>query len=180
MSALPLIAAVQAGNSTAVQILISNHVDIEQVDEYGWTALNWAAGRGDTAMVEQLLNAGANVAHTGRDNRTAYAIALAAAHVDTALLLQQAEQKIGMTSVVHPYCKAYTVDALRKFPEWSESAGVADGIVYLHHDFSVTACFWHDEDVVFRSSSPAWQQFCTEELAFFVPTDLSLAAALVQ
>ena len=154
-------------------------MSLEQADDYGWTALNWAAARGDTAMVEQLLNAGANVAHTGRDHRTAYAIALAAAHIDVVLLLQQAEQKIGVKTASQPYCKAYPVETLRKFPDWSETSFVADDIVYLHQDFSVTRGLWHDEAVVFRSSSPAWQKFCTEELAFFAPTALTLAAAFV-
>jgi len=181
MSALPLIAAVRSGDSTAaVQTLLSNLSNIDQADDYGWTALQWAAGRGDTAMVELLLNAGANVAHTGRDHRTAYQIALAAAHLDVALLLQHAEQKIGVKTLTPPYCKAYAIVALQAFPDWSESTAVEDeDIVYLHQDLSVTRCIWQDEDVVFRSSSPAWQQFCTEDLAFSVPTDLSLAAALL-
>lgn len=177
MSVLALIEAVKAGDSTAVQTLLNSHIDIEQSDEYGWTALNWAAGQGHTAIVQLLLNAGANVEQAGRDNRTAYQIALAAAHVDTALILQQAEQKQGLKTVVHPYCKAYPVEALRKFSEWSELGSADDGIVYLHQDFSVTACLWHDQEVLFRSESPEWEKFCTEQLAFFVPTDLTLAAA---
>jgi hypothetical protein len=180
MSALPLIAAVRSGDSTAVQTLLSNHSNIEQADDYGWTALQWAAARGDTAMVELLLNAGANILHTGKDNRTAYQIALAATHVDAALLLQHAEQKKGVKTLTPPYCKAYAIAALQAFPDWSESTAVEDeDIVYLHQDLSVTRCIWHDEDVVFCSSSPAWAKFCTEELAFSVPTDLSLAAALL-
>jgi len=35
-------------------------------------------------------------ANTGRDNRTAYQIALAAVHIDSALLLQQAERGRGL------------------------------------------------------------------------------------
>lgn len=178
MSALTLIEAVKTGDSTAVQTLINNNVDIEQADDYGWTALNWAAGKGDAAIVQQLLNAGANVAHTGKDNRTAYQIALAAAHVDSALILHQVEQKKGLIKVSHPYCKVYPIQALRQFSGWSEPPETDNNdIVYLHQDLSVTRCIWHDEDIVFRSSSPTWETFCSEELAFSVPTDLTLATA---
>lgn len=179
MSVLALIEAVKTGDSTTVQTLLNSHIDIEQNDEYGWTALLWAAGQGQTAIVQLLLNAGANVARSGRDNRTAYQIAIAATHVDTALILQQAEQKQGLKTAVHFYCKAYPVEALRQFPEWSELGSTDDGIVYLHQDFSVTACLWHDQEVLFRSLSPAWEKFCTEQLAFSVPTDLTLAAGSV-
>ena len=81
MSVLALIEAVKTGDSTTVQTLLNSHIDIEQNDEYGWTALLWAAGQGQTAIVQLLLNAGANVARSGRDNRTAYQIAIAATHV---------------------------------------------------------------------------------------------------
>ncbi len=181
MSVLTLIEAVKAGDNFAVQTLINNHAAIEKTDDYGWTALNWAAGKGDTAMVQQLLNAGANVTHTGRDKRTAYQIALAAAHVDSALMLQQAERNKGIKTVENPYCKAYSLATLRQFPNWSElqTALDADTIVYLHADFSVTLGIGHDENIVFQSSSLAWQTFCVDVLAFAVPTDLALAAAFM-
>lgn len=178
MSALTLIEAVKTSDNSAVQTLINNGVDIEQADDYGWTALNWAAGKGDTTIVQQLLNAGANVANTGRDNRTAYQIALAAAHVDSALILHQAEQKRGLRTASHPYCKVYPIQTLRQFSDWSETPEVeSNDIVYLHQDLSVTRCIWYGEEVVFRSTSLAWEKFCSEDLAFFVPTDLSLATA---
>lgn len=181
MSVLTLIEAVQAGDSAAVQALINSNVAIEQTDDYGWTALNWAAGKGDSSIVQLLLKAGANIANTGRDNRTAYQIALAAVHIDCALLLQQAERGRGAKIPERLYCKAYLIETLRKFPDWSEKPSSLDDdtIVYVHSDFSVTLGIWQHEDVVFQSSSPAWETFCRDELAFSVPTDLALATAFV-
>jgi hypothetical protein len=178
MKVLTLIEAVKAGNGAAVQELINTNAPIDQTDDYGWTALNWAAGRGDAAIVQLLLNAGANIANTGRDNRTPYQIALAAARLDSALILQHAEQK---TPANNPYCKAYALKTLRKFPDWSENltAFHDDALVYLHSDLSVTNGIWRHEEVVFQSSLSAWQQFCREELAFVVPSDLALATAFV-
>jgi len=47
---ITLIEAVKAGDSAAVQALINSNVAIEQTDDYGWTALNWAAGKGDRRL----------------------------------------------------------------------------------------------------------------------------------
>lgn len=176
MSALALINAVKANDDLTIEKLINDSIDIEQTDDYGWTALNWAAAKGYTSIVQQLLNAGANTEHKGRDQRTAYQIALAASHLDTAELLQQVEPY----KTIRPYCKAYSVTALNKFSDWKTSATLDEqDIVFLHQDFSVTANIWHDQDVVFCSSSPEWEDFCSQELAFFVPSDLTLASAFI-
>lgn len=174
-----LIEAVKAGDVNRVQALIEDGEDLEKIDDYGWTALNWAAGRGDSVMVLLLLEAGANVVSSGRDLRTPYQIALAAAQVEVAILLQQAEQNSGIASErpVRPYCKAYPVQAFDQFPYWqARQAMTDDSVVYLHQDFSVTASMWHGEDVVFDLISEDWRNYCRDQLGFHVPTDLELAA----
>ena len=180
MSVLKLIEAAKAGNIEYIETLIAGGEDIEQADDYGWTALNWAAGKGHAGIIQKLLDSGANVTNTGRDKRTAYKIALAAAHVESAALLQKAEQKAGLKpeSEARPYCKAYVVVALRKFSGWSEKLTniYNDTVVYIHPDLSVTLSISHDENVVFAQPSPDWERFCREELAFSVPTELELAA----
>ncbi len=127
-----------------------------------------------------MLLAEANVANFGRDKRTAYQIALAAAHVETASALLKAEQKasIVMHMAVRPYCRAYAVAELRQFSDWHESLpGLAeDAIVFVHQDFSVTRSMFHGKDVVFNNLSSSWETFCKNQLAFAVPTDLELAA----
>jgi hypothetical protein len=180
MNELQLIDAVKAGDINRVQALIETGEDLEQKDNYDWTALNWAAGRGNLAIVRLLLEAGANAVNSGRDLRTPYQIALAAAEVEAAALLQQVEQNSGITSEspARPYCKAYPVKAFDQFPGWRQTrqALAEDTVVYLHQDFSVTASMWHGEDVVFDRVSEAWCSYCRDRLGFHVPTDLELAA----
>ncbi|MGZ4968867.1 MAG: ankyrin repeat domain-containing protein [Methylobacter sp.] len=177
MNESQLIDAVKAGDVNWVQALIESGADLEQKDDYGWTALNWAAGRGGPVIVRSLLDAGANPVNSGRDRRTPYQIALAAAQVEAAALLQQAEQNSGIAPdrPVRPYCKAYPVKAFEQFPGWRQALA-DDSIVYLHQDFSVTASMWHGEDVVFEQVSEDWRNYCREQLSFHVPTDLELAA----
>ncbi|MFI3155317.1 MAG: ankyrin repeat domain-containing protein [Methylococcaceae bacterium] len=180
MSEPQLIEAAKAGDVNRIQALIEGGENLEQKDDYGWTALNWAAGRGDSAIVLTLLEAGADAFNSGRDLRTPYQIALAAAQVDVAVLLQQAEQNSGIAPErpVRPYCKAYPVKMFDLNPAgWQAGQTSADdAVVYLHHDFSVTASMWHGEDVVFDRVSEAWRNYCRDRLGFHVPTDLELAA----
>lgn len=177
MNEAQLIEAAKAGDVNRVQTLIDDGEDLEQKDDYGWTALNWAAGHGDFAIVRLLLKAGANPVNSGRDLRTPYQIALAAAQVEVASLLQQVGQDSGVApeSPVRPYCKAYPANAFDQFPGW-RPAPAADAVVYLHQDFSVTASMWHEEDVVFDRVSEDWRNYCRDRLDFHVPTDLELAA----
>lgn len=174
-----LIEAAKAGDVNRVQALIEGGNDLEQKDDYGWTALNWASGRGDLAIVRLLLEAGANAVNSGRDLRTPYQIALAAAQVEVATLLQQAEQNSGIVSErsARPYCKAYPAKVFDQFTGWQTRQALEDdSVVYLHQDFSVTASMWHGEDVVFDRISDDWQSYCRDRLGFQVPTDLELAA----
>lgn len=177
MNELRLIETAKAGDVNGVQALIETGEDLEQKDDYGWTALNWATGRGNLAVVRLLLEAGANAANSGRDQRTPYQIALAAAQVEIAALLQQTELNSG-ESPARPYCKAYPVNAFDNNPAgWQPRQMLAeDSVVYLHQDFSVTASMWHGESVVFDRISDAWQSYCRDMLDFHVPTDLELAA----
>lgn len=179
MSELKLVEAAKAGDVERIETLIASGTDIEQSDDYGWTALNWAAGKGYTAIVQKLLDAGADIAHAGRDGRTPYRIALAAAQVESAELLQQAQlyKGIGLDDEGQPYCKAYPLEALRKFPAWQEyQAGLDEAtVVYLHEDFSVTLSMWRHESIVFDRRTPEWEAFCKQVLAFSVPAELALA-----
>jgi hypothetical protein len=172
-----LIEAAKASDINCVQALIDGGEDLEQMDGYGWTALNWAAGRGDAAIVRLLLEAGVNPANSGRDLRTPYQIALAAAQSEAASLLQQAEQNIGAgsESLVRLYCKAYPAKAFDRFPGWPQTLA-DDSIVYLHQDFSVTASMWHGENVLFEQASEDWRCYCRDRLGFHVPADLELSA----
>ena len=197
MSEVQLIEAVKTGNLSAVAALLTSRSDIHQQDEYGWTPLHWAAGKGDVAVVALLLQHGANVLQVGRDQRTPYMIALAAARLETAQLLRDAEDKAGLghsqRQQQRRYCKAYYVKELRQFAGWTESqiprqvhtgksaaedraaqAFSDDDIVFIHHDLTVTQSMWHNENVIFAQITPAWEEFCTHVLHFKVPDDLDL------
>ena len=186
MGDVQLIEAVKAGDLATVEALLASGVDVHQQDEQGWTPLNWAAGKGDVAMVESLLKHGADIFTVGRDQRTPYMIALAAARVEVARLLREAEEKAGgaknHSQQPRKYCKAYYLKDLRAFSGWSESQTedgdvhtVSDNdVVFLHQDLTVTTSMWHNENVLFNQRIPEWEDFCTAVLQFKVPDDFDL------
>jgi ankyrin repeat protein len=67
MSNMQLIEAVQTGQLAKVEEALNAGADINEQDEQGWTPLNWAAGKGNVEIVGLLLNRGADVFRTGRD-----------------------------------------------------------------------------------------------------------------
>lgn len=187
MSDYTLFEASAAGDRAAVAQLIDAGAPVNAADEQGWSALSWAAGQGRVAIVELLLTRGADPLHTGRDERRPYDIALAAGHAEAARLLREAEaQAGGADRPLRPYCKAYLLRDLRRFPAWEERSGTGDGagnepltdesVVFVHQDFTVTRSIWHGEDVLFDAVSQEWAAFCEEHLAFAPPDDLDLVA----
>lgn len=199
MSKLELIEAVKQEDLSAVKALVETREWINQEDEYGWTALNWAAGKGQLEIVKLLLEHGADVFKTGRDQRTPYKTALAADHVEVSKLLREAEGKAGVDNGIHPpreFCKAYYLKDFRQFPGWpknhqatgkeepdsgagvngsnGEAAVEEDEIAFLHADLTVTKSMWHQTDVIFDQVTPEWKQFCTNVLNFKVAEDLDL------
>ena len=190
MSDLKLIEEAKAGNSKGVEALIESGADVNQQDEQGWTALNFAAGNGDVALVKLLVEKGADVFKVGRDQRTPYMIALAAGRAEAARFLKEAEDNSPSNAPVRPareYCKAYHLGDLRKFAGWKEGQTAPDNgdagrgyndetIVYLHQDFTVTESMMRNEDVIFNDVTPEWEEFCRSSLQFKVPDDFDLMA----
>ncbi|MFA5985271.1 MAG: ankyrin repeat domain-containing protein [Methylococcaceae bacterium] len=181
MSELKLIAAVKLGDAEAVTQVLDEGWDVDQKDDYGWTALNWAAGTANTKIIQKLLEAGADIANVGLDLRNVYQIALAAANVESAVLLKQAADKVGLSFNMpqRNYCKAYVASQLKQFAEWPTELMAMDdeAVVFLHHDLVVTPTLARDKDVLFDTMSAAWQTFCNDELNFHLPDDLAWAAA---
>ena len=198
MSDLQLTEAVKAGDPATAKALIESGADIHERSEQEWTPLNWAAGRGDVEMIKLLLEEGADVFEVGRDQRTPYQIALAAARIEAVKLLRKAEAKVEPERKKiypeRPYCKAYYLKELRRFPQWRESRinwkektdfdseeeegsekEFADSdVVFIHQDFTVTESMWHNENVIFNQVTPEWRVFCADMLQFKVPDDLDL------
>jgi ankyrin repeat protein len=197
MSDLRLIDAVKTGQLGKVEEALNAGADIQQQDEQGWTALNWAAGKGSVDIVSLLLNRGADVFRTGRDQRTPYKIAVVAKHIEAARLLKKAEQAVNGASgdsTSRNYARAYLLGELRKFSDWREekinsketipadengnsSELSDDDVVFVQEDFTVTQLIWPGENVIFNRTTPEWVDFCTRELQFKVPDDLDLIAS---
>ena len=192
MSDVQLIEAVKTAQLSTIEGMIESGVDVNQQDEQGWTPLNWAAGKGDSAVVSLLLDKGADVFKVGRDQRTPYKIALAAGHIEVVKLLREAEARIdgGSSRSDRKYSKAYHLGELRKFRGWREQKvnwkdnGNADSaaksepglseedVVFLHEDLTVTQSMWHNEQVIFDQVNSEWEEFCANTLHFRVPDDL--------
>jgi uncharacterized protein len=186
-----LIEAVRTGTLDEVQRLLTDEVDLTARDDHGWAPLDWAAGRGDAAIVQALLDAGADVRATGEQQRTAYQIALAAGHREAALLLRRAEDALDPSGPAdrgwRPYCKAYQLSEFRRFPGWpaesasaGEQAEADEEIAFLHDDLTVTRSMWPGEDVLFDAVTDEWSRFCAEELGFRVPDELDLAPSAAE
>src|SRR5260221_8252982 len=195
METTELIDAVRNGDHRTVAALIQAKVDINGNGEQGWTALNFAAGKGNLEVVQLLIENGADVFQVGRDRRTAYKIALAAGHIEVAQFLKTREKESQRSDPApdpgRKYCRGYALGELRKFPSWT--AGLTNGsrggrvdnthdatalgdeaIVFLHHDFTVCESIWPGEKVIFMTEHPSWREFCTTILGFKVPGDLDL------
>jgi hypothetical protein len=182
---------VKSGDSQQVEAALSSGADVNAAGpEQEWPALNYAAGRGDLALVKRLVQAGADIFRTGRDNRTPYQIAVAAGHASVARYLAEAEVAAGgdtkrissRQSETRPYCKAYYLKDLRRFPAWAEvqagpgpAASLSDeDVVFVHQDLTVTQSMFHGEQVVLDRVTPDWRAFCATNLGFKVPDDFDL------
>lgn len=177
-----VIEAAKIGDLTALVTALANGADVNERDDSGWTALCWAAGKGDVSVVTALLEGGADVTAVGRDQRTPLMIAKAASRTDAAAALTAAEKERGVWQdplASCQYCKAYALRDLRAFDRWREPAGdgaaaslTDDDVVYVHQDFSVTRSMWHGEDVLFDEATPEWKAFCGSRLALAIPADV--------
>jgi hypothetical protein len=184
-----IIEVVKANDLERLNDLIQQGADLDAVDENGWTALCWAASRGNTAAINILCNAGANVFKAGDDKRTPYKIALAASHRETAKRLREVEEAAGTDrervssreSESRLYCKAYRVADLNRFPQWTAITNHAvpgpEEIVFVHQNYFVTRSIWHEKDILVQNVTSEWRAFCDGELGFKVPDDFDLMTA---
>ena len=194
MADLGLIAAVKSGDPKAVTALIEWGAEVNQLDEQGWTPLNFAAGKGDLALVKILVENGADIFKTGRDLRTPYDIALAAGQVEVVKYLMKIEDQYSgekPTRTESLYCKAYRLGDLRANPAWAEShiswkksmeqddgscnkPLIDEQVVFIHQDFTVTESMYQNENIIFNQADAAWREFCANSLQFKAPDDLDL------
>lgn len=193
MSEMELIEAVKSGNNEAVKQFIDDGAELNQQDKQGWTALNWAAAKGNLEVLETLLQAGADPFAVGRDLRTPEMIALAAGHAEAVKRLRRASEArdAGASQSDRKYCAAVHIQDLRRYSGWPETPAngkdasteptaeeaqepAGDEIVFLHQDYTVTKSMWPGEDVIFNDVTDQWKTFCNTELRFSVPDILDL------
>ena len=91
-----LLAAAQTGDTTAISAILADPVDVNIEDEFGYTALHWAALGGYMDIVNLLLEHGADVNHTSRTGETSLMMACMNKHseVVAVLLLAGAQPNI--------------------------------------------------------------------------------------
>ncbi|XP_069124649.1 G patch domain and ankyrin repeat-containing protein 1 homolog [Argopecten irradians] len=77
------------GDLTTVQKCLSNGVNVDSQDQFGWTALMCAACSGQSEVVQHLLVTGANVNLTASGGKTALSIASDAGHFDIVKLISE-------------------------------------------------------------------------------------------
>ncbi|GAA6620722.1 hypothetical protein [Scytonema sp. NUACC26] len=87
------------------------------------------------------------------------------------------------------YCKAYPIQKLRQFSQWTENAEntrkekkeidgkevevnrelTDDDFLYLQENYVVTDGIFKDENIIFDNVTPEWKEFCHKSLAFEIP-----------
>ena len=97
----PIADAAKAGDLDAVKTMLKNGGDVNAAHGDGMTALHWAASRGDAAMTQMLLSAGANIRATSRlGGITALHLASQGGHANVvaALIAAGAESNLATTT----------------------------------------------------------------------------------
>ena len=94
-----------------------------------------------------------------------------------------------MGKVMGKYCRAYLLKEMRKFKGWSENPNNArvesnednspdagfprilddDSIVYLQENYVVTDGVFKEENILFDSMTPEWEDYCIKDLGFYIP-----------
>lgn len=85
------------------------------------------------------------------------------------------------------YCKAYSLEKLRRFSGWTEKAENArkeeaegketesprvltdNDHLYLQENYVVTDGIFKDENIIFDKVTPEWIEYCHEVLEFEIP-----------
>ena len=92
-------------------------------------------------------------------------------------------------AIMGKYCKAYPIQQLRQFNNWTEKLDntrrekqeindkevehnrvlTDDDFLYLQENHVVTDGIFKDENIIFDAVTPEWKDFCTNTLSFEIP-----------
>ncbi|WDD36966.1 hypothetical protein PQG02_34605 (plasmid) [Nostoc sp. UHCC 0926] len=92
-------------------------------------------------------------------------------------------------ATIGKYCKAYPMQKLQQFSQWTENAGntrkekkevdakeleinrelTDDEFLYLQENYVVTDGIFKDENIIFDNVIPEWIDFCKNILLFEIP-----------
>jgi len=106
-------AQVLEGHTAVVELLLAAGADVDAKNNYGWTALHYAAAYGHADVVELLLEAGADIKAKNNSGGTALHYAAAYGHADVVELLVSAganvnaQDKDGWTALFWASFKGY-------------------------------------------------------------------------
>jgi len=108
------------------KLLSDKEADVHAKDQWGWTALMWAAKNNDGELVKMLLDRGANVNAKDSDGEPALLYALEGGHGEIAKLLRDrgAEDTLAITAV------AGDVEGVQRFIREGAEIDTADTDYY--------------------------------------------------
>jgi ankyrin repeat protein len=95
--------AVSSAESGDMELLIVRPSDLELVNRSGWTALHWAAHKGDVETLRLLLDEGTHVCRPAANQFTPLALAASFGYLDAVRCLISAEEEA--TKTMHANCE---------------------------------------------------------------------------
>jgi TonB family protein len=95
----PLMRAVKSENLGSIKKLLSQNVNINEKDDFGWTALFYAVARGDKNIVKALLDKGADLNAADDEQYTPLMRATAYNHLSIVKLLIERKAEVNRKDV---------------------------------------------------------------------------------
>lgn len=96
---IPLLQAAETEHREMVALLLAKGAAVDRADGKGWTALHWAADKGDCEVAAVLLENGATMEVRNKDRKTPMGLASLKGHLRMVNLLLSSWQVSGSKNV---------------------------------------------------------------------------------